>query len=148
MGNIQRVTHKEALFDFDITKPITSKHIRIDMVDGSCFGKKWDLNARECPQCADKDICGIIFREEVNAKAAKIQKESGVIFLDESRMDTITFDSVFSKVEYGVTTTVELYNEVKNQGNTSDKVAIVNWIKRMVKGNPNIYIKNRIVWKR
>lgn len=130
--------------NIDLTIPI----IKTDYAEAGCFGKEWDIGTTECSNCADKDICGIIFSDLVNAKAKKIEKENGTKFLDVQDFDALTTSILFEFIASGVTTVKELVAFCMEKANTSDKVAVVNWLKRWLKSEASVYTKNSIVWKR
>lgn len=132
--------------DTDFTKPIDIKQLMSKSVD--CFGRAWNITTSECSQCADKDICGIVFRATVDSEAKKLEKDNGVKFLDRTEFRDIDGDSVEEWIVSGETTVKDLLNHVAELAETDETGAVVHWIKQFVKGRKSVYTSNGLVWKR
>lgn len=135
----------EKTFEADLRYPINIEKSQLQA--GDCFGKEWDMSSEECPICADRDICGIVFKDLVDKKAKEIEKGTGSKFLDTQDFDAVSDDVLSNFVESGVTTSKELVEFIGERAKTSDIEAIKFRIKSWVK-NSNFKIKDGIVWKR
>lgn len=132
--------------DRDLTKPIDKTISK----DSSCFGKAWDVTAKECKICAERDVCGILFKDTVDIKAKEVEVASGSMFLDRSDFKFTEEELINLKASIvsGVTTVKELLLKVATLAESSDKVAITEHTKRLIVGDPNLYTKDGLVWKR
>jgi len=131
---------KETRTKADLSKPLNIEAVATD--DGTCFGKEWDMADRECQYCADNEVCGILFSKQLKTTVKAIE-EKNPTFLDYSDFDSLDEDTVISKIN-GMTSQ-ELFDFIKTNANTEDDVAVVEWIKRLVKSRENVSIKNGVV---
>ncbi len=111
----------------------------------SCFGKMWDISARECHQCSDRDTCGIIFQQKVNAKAKEIEAKVGTPFLDTVTFCKITPELVKEKIQ-NEAPIQDLIDLVIKTSNCEDMPSVVNFLKQFIKDNDFIKTKDGKVW--
>lgn len=137
---------KETYPDVDFTIPLD--HQKFMEKATSCFGKMWNITTNECAQCADRDVCGIIYRAVPDKKAEELEEKNGTKFLDRTEFRDINPDSVEEWITSGVTTTKELIAQVMATAETDYKPAAIAWIKKFIQERDNIYTKAGIVWKR
>ena len=118
--------------------------------ENDCFGNMWDMSSRECPQCADKDLCAIIFKGNVvDKRGQEIKEELGLNhYLDERDFAAVTHKKLIEFVKSGETTTEELKEFVAKEAKCDDMVAVVNKIKNWIKSEPSVYTKGGVVWIR
>lgn len=131
-------------YRLDLTKPINTD----DMATGEydCFGKEWDMSSKECPLCADRDICGILFKDKVDKKTKDIERKGKAKFLDNADFDSLTDKSITDFIDSGVTTSKELIEFGIRKTNCDDVVAVKNKVKEFVKKSNKISIKKGTVW--
>ena len=130
--------------DLDLTKPLDMKEFNVTPVD--CFGSLWDITSKQCAVCSDNEICGIVTGNAVRAKARELDKVKQ--YLDLSEIDCINEDGVKIWLSMKSRTVPEFVAKIHKEGKTQDEVAVVEWIKRFVKANDKIYIKDGIVCTR
>lgn len=140
-----RKPRKTATFVVDLRKPI-SDEIMSSTKEGDCFGKQWDVVSSACAECGDKDVCGIVYRQKVDAKAKKVEKKTGSKFLDRTDFENIKKESLIAWLKSGETTSKELIAEVSKLAECDDRVAVIEWIKRFIKGDNSLSIKGGIVY--
>lgn len=141
-----RVIRKDKT-EVDLKIPLNMS--KIDIKDSDCFGKEWDISSKECPQCADKDICSILFRHELEKNAEQIKSELGLNhFLDETDFKNLTHSKLKDFIVSGKTTVAELKDFVAKEAKTDDDVAVVNYIKNFIKSTKEVYTKSGVVWVR
>lgn len=142
-----RIPRSEETYpEVDLTIPVDTDTIMKKAA--SCFGKMWNITMTECAQCADRDICGIIYRAIPDGKAVELEKKNGTKFLDRTEFRDINPDKVEAWIVAGETTTAELIDKIKEMAETDYKPAVIAWIKKFIKERDNIYTKAGIVWKR
>ena len=67
------------------------------------------MSSIECPQCADKDLCAILYKGKVDARAVELRNNLGLDnYLDEVDFDAVTDKKLFEFIKSGETTTTEL----------------------------------------
>lgn len=140
---MERTPKKEKSYEVDLTVPIDRSMIK---EKDDCFGKMWDMTSKECPQCADRDICSILFKDKVDAKAKKIEEDLGSKFLDEADFDNLTSESLYKFIESGKTTSRDLLMEAMRLTNCDDVIAVKNKVMEWVKANDSVSIKQGVVW--
>jgi len=137
----------------DFSKPLNLAELE-KFVDGDdCFGSLWDLRAKECPMCADKEMCGVLYNENLRRKVKEFEQEEEVIMLDRSDFEAldgidaalINGDVVGDVIGMQVG---DFIDAIMSKANTSDEEAAVLWAKRFIKRNRNIYTKSGIICKR
>lgn len=142
-----RNPRKEKTHEFDLTVPLDKDIIlSVENMATDCFGRHWDMGSKECPQCADRDICGIIFKDSVDAKAKEIEKNIGSKFLDEADFDNMTEVKLLDFITSGETTAKDLIQEGMRLSNCDDVIAVKNKLKEWVKSTENVSIKDGVVW--
>lgn len=131
----------------DFTIPIKTTEIMAKTSEDDCLGFLWDLRDLECAKCAERDICGILFNENVvKPNVAHVQEKQGAIFLDLTDFEGVDEKQLIAWVNSGVTTSKDLITYVMAKARTSDRIAAVEWIKRFVPATEGINIKSGIVW--
>lgn len=137
---------KDVKTDVDFTVPINKAAIKLD----GCFGKEWDVATKECKVCAERDLCGIIFKDVVDAKANEQEEKLGSLFLDKSdfRFTDIQMQELFDWVKSGETATNEFVIKVMQMANSSDQTAGIEATKRIISEHELLYSKSGKVWKR
>ena len=145
---VTRKPNKKQSIEVDLTKPIPQPLIIEAMKGSNCFGKLWDISTKECSQCADKDICGIMMQDTLAESSKQLQKKLGATFLDVADYKNVTNAKLMKFVVSGETTTKQLIQEVVKLSNCDDTTAAVEHIKRWIKGTKSIFTKTGIVWKR
>lgn len=144
---MERITREQKTVNPDLTVPINNEEIM--STASGCFGKLWDLRTSECSKCADRDVCGILFNDNVvKPRTQEIQEEQGAIFLDLTDFKKVTDEKIFNFIESGVTTVQALVAHVGALACTSERVATVEFLKRFIKSNDKIFTKEGIVWLR
>jgi len=144
---MERETRAEKTTNVDLRIPINKEAIMKEAK--GCFGMLWDLRTSECSKCADRDVCGILFNDNVvKPTTEKIQEESGSIFLDLTDFEEVTPEKIIKYVVSGETTTQDLIAHVGALAQTSDRKAAIEFLKRFITSTPNIYTKEGIVWLR
>ncbi len=131
-------------YEVDFTKPVNKENFI--MADTDCFGKEWDMSSKECPQCADRDICGLIYKDVVDSKAKQIEQDLGSKFLDEADFDNMTTEKLLDFIQSGVTTTSDLIEEGMRLSNCSDVVAVKTRLTDWIRNEDNIRTRGGIVW--
>lgn len=141
---IERVTRIEKTVDADLTVPLNKKEI--EMSDESCFGRMWDMTSKECPQCADRDVCAILFKDSVDIRGKQIEEDLGSKFLSDADFENLTSDNLIDKVTSGVTTSSELIQIGMEVSNCSEVKGVTNRIKYLIQTDKKIKIENKLVW--
>lgn len=141
---MERSIKKKQTYDLDLTVPIDKTIIK--MSTGDCFGKMWDMSSKECPMCADRDVCSIMFKDLVDARGKEIEKEVGSKFLDEANFDALTEDAILSYVDSGVTDVKSLLEYAMGVAYCDDVIAVKNKVVEIVKASNKLSIKSGIVW--
>lgn len=145
---IMRTTRKTPTFEIDLTKPIDTKEAKFQTMETDCFGKHWDIGVKECQQCADRDICGIIYKDLVDKKASDVEAKLDSKFLDVADLSALTDEAVLNGIESGVTTTAQLLAGISKLSNCDDLITLSEWTKRWITEKKLVYTKNGLVWKR
>lgn len=101
-----------------------------------CFGKEWDPSDKDCAICHDVEICGIVAQEGLKKKKRDLEKKKGP-FLDMTAFEKVPMDSIVTNIinyaEDGDPATMdELIETIGDKAQTKDKVAIREYIKRML----------------
>ena len=137
---------KKDATEVDLTIPLN----KAALTKQGCFGKEWDVTANECRVCADRDVCGILFKDVVDAKAEEHEAATGSTFLDKSDYNFTDEEraAIVAKIESGVTTAKELKSFIMEAANSSDETAGILNTKRFVKSEPSVYTKDGVVWIR
>jgi hypothetical protein len=120
--------------------PDLSKPLPMIQTDGSCFGKEWDLGTNDCQYCADNEVCGILFAKLVKSKVADLEAEQ--TFLDQTDFSLVNKEQLLKGIN-GMSTG-HLMQYIKLASNSTDEVAIVEWIKRFVKETEGLSIKGGV----
>lgn len=131
-------------YNEDLTVPLDKSKF---MEDSTCFGKHWDMRSKECPQCADRDICGIVFKDTVDKKAKDIESDLGTKYLDVADFDNLTIDKVKSFVKSGETTSKDLLAYAMEVAYCDDVLAVKNKLMALLKKDGSFKIKEGIVWE-
>lgn len=139
-----RIPSKSPSKEYDPLVPLG----KVDDVESDCFGLLWDVTTRECSSCADRDICGIVFGDELEKRANAVQENNGSIFLDVQNFEAVANDDILSGIDSGTTTVADLVDYVAVLANTSDTKAVVTFLKRWITSQNSVYTKNGIVWIR
>lgn len=63
--------------ELDMTKPLDISKFGSD--EDPCFGKLYDLNAKQCKICADSDFCAIKMSQTQNVKRKELNKQNEFI---------------------------------------------------------------------
>lgn len=116
------------------------------MSDADCFGNLWDMSSKECPQCADRDICAILFKDKVDHRAKKIEEDLGSKFLDEADFDRICTKLIMPKVTSGVTTAAELMEIAMELSNCSDVPSVKQKVVEWVRSEDGVKISGGVLW--
>ena len=119
--------------DPDLSKPIPSIP-----TDDTCFGKEWDLATNDCQYCGDQEVCGILFSKLVKSKVAE------KTFLDQTDFSLVNKKELLKSIN-GMSTG-HLMQYIKLASNSTDEVAIVEWIKRFVKETEGLSIKKGVCY--
>ena len=64
----------------ELLKPIDFRKFGSD--DDPCFGKLYDLSAKECKMCGDQELCGVVFAHNLHNVRKNIESESKFKDLD------------------------------------------------------------------
>lgn len=121
--------------DPDLSKPIPNIP-----TNDTCFGKEWDLATNDCQYCADNEVCGILFSKLVKSKVEELEAEK--TFLDQTDFSLINKKELLKGID-GMTTG-HLMKYIQLATNSTDEVAIVEWIKRFVKETEGLSIKKGV----
>lgn len=142
---MERIPVSSRSVEVDFTVPINIPDIM--KTAKGCFGYLWDLRTSECSKCADRDVCGIVFNDNVVKPTTQlIQEEQGAIFLDLTDFKAVKPEKVLSFVKSGETKVSDLLAHVMATAHTSDRVAGVEFLKRFIQSNDKISTKEGIVW--
>jgi hypothetical protein len=142
-----RVPTEKATLEVDLRYPIKIENIDMSNT-GDCFGKEYDITTKECPMCADNEVCAVVFMKKGLVDKVEKQREiDGVEYLDECRLLEIDEEEVYGSIESGVTKVVSIVQYLKKEGKTSDDDAVKEWIIRFKK-KYNLTITQGIVWKK
>lgn len=142
---MERVPVKEKTVEVDFTVPIDTTEIMKKAT--GCFGLLWDLRTSECSKCADRDVCGILFNDNVVKPTTEaIQEEQGSIFLDLTDFKNVTEQKILSFVKSGETKVSDLLAHVMALACTSDRKAGVEFLKRFITSHEGMSTKEGIVW--
>lgn len=117
----------------DLSKPVEVQAEEIPPVtDDDCFGNEWDLTATECRQCADKEVCGILFKHRMKKRIKEVENET----MAGKFLDTQTMDFDWEKIvqQHSDKPVKQLLEACMNKGNISDIEAVKEQLKRMIKG--------------
>lgn len=147
---MQRVNRAKQAYT--VTEELVTNEMKAGMKqenEESCFGKMWDMSAKECGMCADSDMCGILYQEIVDNKVKEVASRN-VKFLDETDFDLINTELLKTTIKSasGEMTVAGLLQWVMEAAHTADDVAAIEWIKRFIKSEPSIYTKDSLVWMR
>ena len=144
---MERTPRDTKTFEIDLAVPVDRKIFRTEVSnEASCFGKLWDLGTKLCSQCADKDTCGIVYKDTVDKKAKDLEQSVGAKYLDATDFDNVNTDKLMQFIQSGVTTLDELVTEIMRLANTSDNVAAQEWLKRWHKEHRKIKSEKGVVW--
>lgn len=136
-------------------QPTTERKIKADLLlpigdiepaqATSCFGKAWDISAKECNQCADRDTCGIIFQKVLDEKARKIEQGTGTKFLDRTCFKRVTEQVVRERVQSGdlVSKLIQVTVEVSE---CEDMPSVTAFLKSFISQHDWISTKDGKVW--
>lgn len=111
----------------------------------TCFGKMWDVADNSCIQCADRDICGIIYQRELDAHAKEIEKKLGSKFLDQTCFKPITEELVRAELSSGCKIS-ELVELCVDKSSCDDMPSVTRFLKEFIKGNDFISTQDGRVW--
>lgn len=132
---------KPSIEGVDLAIPLDRELMKTSKVP-TCFGKMWDITEKDCTQCADKDTCGILFRDTLNKKSDKIQSKLGTTFLNVADYPNVTTPKLLDFIKGGDITTSELVGYVKRLSNCDDTKAAVEFLKRWITSTKLVYTKN------
>lgn len=141
--NISRQASKVKHFnELDLLSTV----IREDMLDTKettdCFGH-WDLRDKSCSVCADNEVCGIVTAERLQKKAKEMEKIEK--YLDVSELDVLDKEVIKVWLAIKERTVDELVDKVMAESKNYDETAVIEWIKRFIKGDDELYTKDGIV---
>ncbi len=127
----------------DLKKPVEKLEITPTV---PCFGEEWDITTRECAVCSANEVCAIITQQNIGKKVKAKEEEVGY-YLDQQdfEFDTATLLEKL-RINSGKMTSSELVEEVAKLSKSRDDVAIVNYVKRLVKSTEGLSIKSKIVY--
>lgn len=129
-----------------ISEDIYNRIIFMSEDVNDCFGKDFDIRQNDCAGCADNEVCGIIFGNAVRAKVKEMDKINK--YLDVADFSLIDDELLAIWVKQKERTVDELFDKISTDAKCADEVAVVEWIKRWVKGNEKLYIKDGIIYYR
>jgi len=134
-----RVARLESSYsEIDLTKPVDLSEVTGTAED--CYGVEWDIRSPICIICADNEMCGIVTASKLRAKVKEIEKVEK--YLDVSCLKEVSTEGVKIWLSGKTRTTGELIEKIKELGNTADEVAVVEWIKRFIKNDDEVYTKS------
>lgn len=139
---VSRVAKKDKP-DVDLTKPVDKGALKSATAADDCFGKMWNINDPLCQVCSANELCGIIFADVLVEQEQQVAagKET---FLDLSDWPAIN-DTVFMEFLGGEPkTTQQAFDFIAKKVNSSDEVAVVEWIKRFIKAHDNVTTKGGV----
>ena len=141
-----RVPTEKATLEVDLRYPIKIENIDMSNT-GDCFGKEYDITTKECPMCADNEVCAVVFMKTgIVTKIEEQQQKDGVEYLDECGLLEIDDKTLYDSIESGKTTVGIIARYLKKEGKTSDDDAVKEWIKRF-KSKFNLRIEQGVIWK-
>jgi len=87
--------------DIDMTKPLDLTKFGSD--DDPCFGKLYDLNAKQCKICGDADFCAVKMAQNQSLSRTELNKSNNFIEefdvdTDELKLDTVTIKQIKKKM--------------------------------------------------
>ena len=127
----------------DLSKPVDTEKVSKPEVE--CFGKMWDISTRECSLCAANELCAIITQEIVAKKVKEMDKEEKFLDLQDFSFDkNLILDWIKNSSE--PITSNDLVEKVFELAKSKDSVAIIEYIKRLVKDTEGLSIKDKIVY--
>jgi hypothetical protein len=128
---MDRKPRKSATYKPDLLVPIDKGQIKLD---GTCFGKEWDITTPECKACSDNVVCSILMQHvTVQAKVEEVKKLSNKKhYLDEADFESVDITKILSKGELSED---DLIDEVEALSKCEDFEAVENFIKRYLKAN-------------
>ena len=101
-----RVPTEKATLEVDLRYPIKIENIDMSNT-GDCFGKEYDITTKECPMCADNEVCAVVFMKTgIVTKIEEQQQKDGVEYLDECRLLEIDDKTLYDSIESGKTTVI------------------------------------------
>jgi hypothetical protein len=116
--------------EVDLLKPVDPK--ALEAID--CFGTEFESRSSECSQCADSELCLILYAENIKSKKLAFETEHGPL------MDSTDFQGVdMAKIERLAKkyqdegepmSFQELQDVIASQANTKDNEAVIQFIKR------------------
>jgi hypothetical protein len=122
-----RSSRKTATYpDLDLSVPVENQGVSAGK---DCFSNMWDAVDRSCRQCADTEICGIMFRKNQREKVVEMEKVQK--YLDLSELHNLTHEQVEKWIIAGSDTTEKLFDKIAKESRNTDDEAIVNLIKRV-----------------
>ena len=68
----------------EISKPLDV--LSMGSADDPCFGKEWDLKAKECKRCGDSEICAVVMAQGMKAIRAEIESDNRFKDLEEAEI--------------------------------------------------------------
>lgn len=140
---LERIAHTKKEHDVDLTVPVDKG--KFEVSEQKCFGKLWDMRTKECPKCADNELCAILTKDRIDADASKVEDKTEAVFLDKADFAALTDKVVLEFVKERERTSRELLEFVMETANVSDVPACVEWIKRFVRDRKLIKITDGIV---
>ena len=128
----------------DLSKPIDKD--KVEKPEVSCFGKEWDITTRECSICAANEVCAILTQESTKKVVQELETKEGG-FLDQQ---DFSFDKK-GLIDYvqrnsGKLSSQQLVEKVFELSNSRDTVAVVEYVKRLVKETEGMSIREKIVY--
>ena len=140
-----RQPRKKKTHKVDLTIPIDKT--KITTQEGDCFGKEWDPETKECAMCADSEVCGIIFDDQVRSTISKKESESKYLDQVDANLDVQKIKNI---VKYTCdcnepTTVEELFEYCKYKTGLKSDEAVIDIMKRLIKSTPELYTKDGIV---
>ena len=86
MGNKRKKRNEIKGEDHDLLKPIDILSLGSDEDD--CFGKLFDLTAKECKSCGDSEFCQIVKGQGLNKERLEIETEQRFKDIEEAEEET------------------------------------------------------------
>lgn len=142
----ERNAREVKTYEADLTIPL-KRQIMPEIKETDCFGKLWDMTSKECPQCADRDICGIVYKDKLDVKAKELEEERGTKYLDKADLDSLTDRVLLDFIVSGETTPAQLIEYGMKVAYCDDVPSVKNKIIDFIRRTPNVKVKGGIVWK-
>jgi hypothetical protein len=136
--------------EVDLLVPIVPESVTpVETTD--CFGIEFESRSSECVQCADNELCMIVWAEKVKDKEKIIEKDHGPFLnkCDFPAVDMTKIERLAKRYqdEGSPMTLQELQDVIAQQANTKDTEAVIQFIKRELPLSL-MYLKEGVVYVR